>query len=60
MNSIIADTSNAINIGRLGENSKYYSEQAAASAAAAAQHSMGVSVSGNTLVFTNNVKEGNE
>ena len=41
-------------------NSKYYSEQAAASAAAAAQHSMGVSVSGNTLVFTNNVKEVNE
>ena len=52
MNSIIADTSNAINIGRLGENSKYYSEQAAESAASAATHNMGVSISGTTIIFT--------
>ena len=34
-------------------NAKYYSEQSAESAAAAAQHNMGVSVSGTTLVFAN-------
>ena len=34
-------------------NAKYYSEQAAESAAAAAQHNMGVSVSGTALVFAN-------